>query len=1273
MNFRLQLLLPLTFLLLLSSLNFAYSQQRIVTDSPLYHQLKAQGKLPNYKSNKYQQPSPVSAAIASTKSNSIPPFFKACKEFIPIDSTFDVVPFLAGTLGPPPLYRNDDASTAKITIPFNFCFYGTSFNELYINNNGNISFDGPQPNYRPDSLPTTDFMALAAFWADVDTRNFNSGVVYYKIEPTYMIVTWDSVGYYNTHADKKNSFQLIITDGLDSTYLSAGKNVGFRYGNMEWTTGDIGGINGFSILTTQATVGANKSDSINFVQFGRFGKAGSDYDGPYAGSDGVSWLNGRVFEFNVCSSTNIQPIVNNFNYCDTVYSCIGDTSLFELSFLSPEQNQLTTTQITTTASSGLNILQNTPGIVNTIKVAFVGNFSNTGFQHISFLASDNGLIPASTLLDITIKVDMLNAPLNITGNTTAICPGTTTALTATAGFEKYIWSNSAINDTINVGPGNYYVIGKMGKCYIQSATVNVPAIPVNIPVILGNDSTLLCAEDSTLLTVSTTFPHYLWSNGDTTQSAYLQPGQPFVTIRDTNGCAVNSAPFHVPHFPLIPLYVSGPLKICKEDSTQLTAMPGFTNYLWNTGDTGITITVEPGLYQVTAKDIHNCTSKSLVHSLQSFPVFEPAINGNLNYCFGDSTKLSVYPNYTNFHWNTLDTTSSIYVTQGAYFLSIIDGNNCLQKSDTVLVLELPFHAVTISGGPNYCPGDSALLIASPGFSTYTWSNLSFNDSLYASSGTFQVLAIDSMGCKDSTVIGPILPYQVNQPVISGVFISCANDSTSLYANPGFLSYLWSTGASGNPALLPPGNYTVTTTDVHQCLSTSDTVTVESYPVHTALLSGDSICCVNDSVLLSVSSGFMSYSWNSQPGGISQFLPPGLYTVEVTDSNNCRTITNVHTIAAFPYQLPAISASPFYCQGDSVLLSSSSVFPAYSWSNGSTANQTYVQIGSYWLQITDSFNCVLRSASIAIQQWPLLVPKIIGKQHYCTGDSVLLHISPGFTQTLWSTGSTTNTIQVQAGVYQLTAKDSNNCTVQSALFAVQQSLPKAEINGNQVICEGDSSKLSLSNVFSSYTWNTGASFSEIWVNQGMYYVEVEDSIGCKAADTIHIKNYPVPNAFFIADGDLVETDTPLQLTNQSYCNGGSIVSTNWTINQQAVANSYNLLHTFSDTGVYMIKLVVTTDEGCTDSYERIFRAEGLLQLPNIITPNNDGSNDLFVINHLNTAKTNRLLIFDRWGQVVFESKKYENNWNASNVKDGVYYVVLQPEGEKEHTGNLTITR
>ena len=188
-----------------------------------------------------------------------------------------------------PFYRNDDKSTQGLALPFNFCFYGTSFNQLYINNNGNISFDTQQVSYRPDSLPTSDFMAIAAFWADVDTRNFNSGVVYYKITPTYMIVTWDHVGYYNWHSDKTNTFQLIITDGSDSTLLKAGHNVGFRYFDMQWCTGDIGGSNGFSQSSTHATVGANKSDSIHFVQFGRFGIPGARCHGNSCSMRNSAW------------------------------------------------------------------------------------------------------------------------------------------------------------------------------------------------------------------------------------------------------------------------------------------------------------------------------------------------------------------------------------------------------------------------------------------------------------------------------------------------------------------------------------------------------------------------------------------------------------------------------------------------------------------------------------------------------------------------------------------------------------------------------------------------------------------------------------------------------------------------------------------------------------------------------------------------------------------------------------------------------------------------
>ena len=83
------------------------------------------------------------------------------------------------------------------------------------------------------------------FWADVDTRGAASGLVYYTITPTHMIVQWENVGIFSSHTDKLNSFQLIITIKCRS-YFVFRNQCKFLLQNMEWTTGDAsGGVNGF--------------------------------------------------------------------------------------------------------------------------------------------------------------------------------------------------------------------------------------------------------------------------------------------------------------------------------------------------------------------------------------------------------------------------------------------------------------------------------------------------------------------------------------------------------------------------------------------------------------------------------------------------------------------------------------------------------------------------------------------------------------------------------------------------------------------------------------------------------------------------------------------------------------------------------------------------------------------------------------------------------------------------------------------------------------------
>jgi hypothetical protein len=79
---------------------------------------------------------------------------------------------------------------------------------------------------------------VAPFWADEDTRTpstGNQGRIWYRLYNDRLVVTWDSVGYFNNHTDLRNNFQLTI-------YANAGgllaQDVVFAYGDMQWTTGD---------------------------------------------------------------------------------------------------------------------------------------------------------------------------------------------------------------------------------------------------------------------------------------------------------------------------------------------------------------------------------------------------------------------------------------------------------------------------------------------------------------------------------------------------------------------------------------------------------------------------------------------------------------------------------------------------------------------------------------------------------------------------------------------------------------------------------------------------------------------------------------------------------------------------------------------------------------------------------------------------------------------------------------------------------------------------
>ncbi len=151
------------------------------------------------------------------------------------------------------LPANDDESSAAIPIGFPLKFFGQTYTTLFVNNNGNVTFDTSLYNYTPFSLLDTTHVIIAPFFADVDTRGGGGQAVTYGTDTfgghATFCVNWTNVGYFLSHTDKTNNFQLLLVERPD---LSPGDfDILMNYNQVQWETGDAsggtGGLGGNSV------------------------------------------------------------------------------------------------------------------------------------------------------------------------------------------------------------------------------------------------------------------------------------------------------------------------------------------------------------------------------------------------------------------------------------------------------------------------------------------------------------------------------------------------------------------------------------------------------------------------------------------------------------------------------------------------------------------------------------------------------------------------------------------------------------------------------------------------------------------------------------------------------------------------------------------------------------------------------------------------------------------------------------------------------------------
>lgn len=167
------------------------------------------------------------------------------------------------------LASTDDGSTGAVDIGFSFDFFGTAYSQLYVNNNGNVTFDSRLSAFTPFDLLSTSSVIIAPFFGDVDTRARGSNSVTYgqgTVDGNSAFgVNWDGVGYYARADDLLNAFQLVIIERAD---LGAGNfDFEFNYDQIQWEAGRASGGR-YGLGGSSARAGFSNGSTDQFELFG---------------------------------------------------------------------------------------------------------------------------------------------------------------------------------------------------------------------------------------------------------------------------------------------------------------------------------------------------------------------------------------------------------------------------------------------------------------------------------------------------------------------------------------------------------------------------------------------------------------------------------------------------------------------------------------------------------------------------------------------------------------------------------------------------------------------------------------------------------------------------------------------------------------------------------------------------------------------------------------------------------------------------------------------
>jgi SprB repeat/CHU_C Type IX secretion signal domain len=728
-----------------------------------------------------------------------------------------------------------------------------------------------------------------------------------------------------------------------------------------------------------------------------------------------------------------------------------------------------------------------------------------------------------TITDLVTKCNMVlsaevkNGDGNITEikQKTTLCNGKSTILDAGVGFGTNIkikWYKDAVfqpkwndQDKITVTEaGDYYIEATIGTtCNLKSGIFNLKMLP-NPDLTLVPDVNICNAKTTTLSPKSNTSPlTYVWSNGEKTTAIDVKAGSYSVTATDVNGCQT-TAVADVKEYPIVPISFAKAKKICPKDTISLSLNEIFTAYLWSDKSTKSILNItKSGTYSVTVTNDKGCTTTAQITVEDAIPV-TPILSTKPSCPDTKGTVTLTNPSdFTKTTWDDGSTGSSISFDKVTKFsIKTIDKNECPSEAKiTTAMFEKP--KVTPIA-PTVCQGSSGTIKLSESFSTYAWNDGSTASTLSVSkTGTYYVTVTDANGCiAQAFAAVTILPNP--SPTISAPDEVCIGDPVTLEVEKGFAKYVWSSNPSTTFSATYPtvGTFLVTVTDNNGCVGTA-TKTVGTADGLKVVMNAKKVCS-GEKVTLNPGK-YDTYLWSN--GEVTQtidVLTPGTYTVSVS-IGNCKGVGSV-TVKYFDLPKPIITGKDLPCFGEKTILNIN--YPKNTWST-KEIDKDNIQVfaGTYTVMVTDTNGCKA-TTSITITERPKLVPEIVNDEQ-CDGKDATLGLKNPFVEMTWANGAKTQSITVQkAGTYSVSVVDANGCKGESFAKASYNPLPKVTCQATKTpVCPSEKTTIvANSPTATNFIWSNKITDKSQIVGVGEYAVTATDAKGCKAADTLLIKEF-----------------------------------------------------------------------------------------------------------------------------------------------------------------------